>query len=293
MQRTAAQGKERRELTGAGMMECKKALTEADGNIESAIEIMRKAGLAKATKKAGRTVAEGRVLIRATADGGTAAMVEVNCETDFVAKGDDFVAFAEGIAALILERRPADLAALAALPYGAGTVEEARSGLVARIGENIAVRRFAVMSAPAGGRLGQYTHGTRIGVLVVLTGGDEGLAKDLAMHVAASRPVAVDAGGVSADLIAKEKEIYAAQAADSGKPPEIVARMVDGRVRKFLSEVTLVGQPFVKDPDSSVEKVLKGAGAAVTAFQRYEVGEGIEKAAANFAEEVMSQVHGN
>ena len=222
-------------------------------------------------------------------------MVEVNCETDFVAKGDDFAAFAEQVAGLILDKRPADTGALAGLTYPGGDqdVETTRKELVARIGENISIRRFTLMSAGADGLLGSYTHGSRIGVLVGLTGGNADLAKDLAMHIAASRPVAVDAGGVPAELLEKEKEIYGAQAAESGKPPEIVEKMVEGRVRKYLAEVTLVGQPFVKDPDVTVEKILKDAGANVTGFERYEVGEGIEKETVDFAQEVMSQVHGS
>ncbi|HKJ23140.1 MAG TPA: translation elongation factor Ts, partial [Gammaproteobacteria bacterium] len=285
MQITAALVKELRERTGAGMMECKKSLVEANGDIEAAIEVMRKSGLAKASKKAGRTAAEGRVLIQPSGDGKTAVMVEVNCETDFVAKGDDFAAFAEQVAGLILDKRPADTGALAGLTYPGGDqdVETARKELVARIGENISIRRFTLMSAGADGLLGSYTHGSRIGVLVGLTGGNADLAKDLAMHIAASRPVAVDAGGVPAELLEKEKEIYGAQAAESGKPPEIVEKMVQGRVRKYLAEVTLVGQPFVKDPDVTVEKILKDAGATVTGFERYEVGEGIEKETVDFA----------
>lgn len=295
MQITASLVKELRERTGAGMMECKKSLVEAGGDIEAAIEIMRKSGLARAGKKAGRTAAEGRVLIHPAADGKTAVLVEINCETDFVAKGDDFVAFAENVARLILDERPADTAALGELPYpgGDGNVETSRKELVARIGENISIRRFTVMGVGADGLLGSYTHGSRIGVLVGLKGGGEELAKDLAMHIAASRPVAVDADGVPADLLEKEKEIYRAQAAESGKPPEIVEKMVQGRLRKYLAEVTLTGQPFVKDPDVTVEKLLKDAGATVTGFERYEVGEGIEKEDVDFAQEVMSQVHGS
>jgi len=296
MQISAALVKELRERTGAGMMECKKALVEAGGDVESAIEVMRKSGIAKASKKAGRTAAEGRVVIKLAGDGRTAAMVEVNCETDFVAKGDDFGAFAEQVAARLLAERVSDVDALANLPYEAGSdkaIDLVRRELVARIGENIAVRRFTVLDVGSDGRIGAYLHGTRIGVVVGLKGGDEDLAKDIAMHIAASRPVAVDSNGVAPELLAKEKEIYVAQAAESGKPAEIIEKMVEGRLRKFLAEVTLVGQPFVKDPDVSVEKVLKNAGAQVTGFERYEVGEGIEKETTDFAQEVMSQVHGN
>lgn len=296
MQISAAQVKELRERTGAGMMECKKALVDAGGDVEAAIEVMRKSGLAKAAKKAGRTAAEGRVMIKSADDGHSVAMVEVNCETDFVAKGDDFGAFAEQIAERVLEQRVEDMDSLINLSYEAGgdkSVEEHRKELVARIGENIAVRRFTVMDVEGDGRIGAYLHGTRIGVVVALTGGDEDLAKDIAMHIAASKPVAVDSDGVAPETLAKEKEIYSAQAAESGKPAEIVEKMVEGRLRKFLAEVTLVGQPFVKDPDLSVEKVLSKAGVQVIAFERYEVGEGIEKETTDFAQEVMSQVHGN
>jgi elongation factor Ts len=296
MQISAALVKELRERTGAGMMECKKALVDAGGDVEAAIEEMRKSGIAKAAKKAGRTAADGRVVIKTAADGRAVAMVEVNCETDFVAKGDDFGGFAEQVAARILEEGVSDVDALANLAYGTGggkTIDVARKELVARIGENIAVRRFKVMNVGGDGRIGAYLHGTRIGVVVAMKGGDESLAKDIAMHIAASKPVAVDSSGVAPELLAKEKEIYAAQAAESGKPAEIIEKMVEGRLRKFLAEVTLVGQPFVKDPDVNVEKILKNAGAQVIGFERYEVGEGIEKETTDFAQEVMSQVHGN
>jgi elongation factor Ts len=292
MQITAALVKELRERTGSGMMECKKALTETGGDIEAAVELMRKAGLAKADKKAGRVAAEGMIAAAISEDGAHAAIVEVNCETDFVAKGDDFVAFSGEIANVVLAKQLADVAALADLPLASGgTVEETRRNLIAKLGENIAVRRCAVLNN-SDGKIAAYLHGNRIGVLVAVQGGDEALAKDIAMHVAASKPMALGPDNVSADVIAKEKEIYRAQAAESGKPADIVEKMVSGRVNKFLKEVTLLGQPFVKNPDISVEQLLKENGAKVSAFVRFEVGEGIEKKSDNFAEEVMAQVRG-
>ena len=292
MQITAALVKELRERTGSGMMECKKALTETGGDIEAAVELMRKAGLAKADKKAGRIAAEGMIAAAISEDGAHAAIVEVNCETDFVAKGDDFVAFSSEIANVVLAKQPADVAALADVPLASGgTVEETRRNLIAKLGENIAVRRCAVLNN-SDGKIAAYLHGNRIGVLVAVQGGDEALAKDIAMHVAASKPVALGPDNVSADLIAKEKEIYRAQAEESGKPADIIEKMVSGRVNKFLKEVTLLGQPFVKNPDISVEQLLKENGATVSTFVRFEVGEGIEKKSDNFAEEVMAQVRG-
>ncbi|MEJ2565297.1 MAG: translation elongation factor Ts [Gammaproteobacteria bacterium] len=292
MQITAALVKELRERTGSGMMECKKALSETGGDIEAAVELMRKAGLAKADKKAGRVAAEGMIAAAINDDGSRGAIIEVNCETDFVAKGEDFSSFSSEIAKLVLDKQPADVAAVADLPLASGvSVEETRRNLIAKLGENIAVRRSAILDS-AGGRIAAYLHGNRIGVLVAVQGGDESLAKDIAMHVAASKPVALGADDVSPDLIAKEKEIYRAQAAESGKPADIVEKMVSGRVNKFLKEVTLLGQPFVKNPDISVEQLLKDNGATVSAFVRFEVGEGIEKKSENFAEEVMAQVRG-
>jgi elongation factor Ts len=290
---TASMVKELRERTGSGMMECKKALVETGGDIDAAIELMRKSGLAKADKRAGKVAAEGTIEIAQAADGRRAAMVEVNSETDFVAKGDDFRAFATAVAQSVLEHAPADLAALLAAPLagGTGSVDAARQELAARIGENINVRRFVLVEV-ADGTLASYLHGTRIGVVVAYTGGDEELGKDLAMHVAASRPVCVAEQDVPAELVAKEREIFAAQAAESGKPANIVEKMVEGRVRKYLGEVTLVGQPFVKNPDQSVGDLLQGAGASVTRFERFEVGEGIDKKQENFAAEVMAQVQG-
>ena len=288
---SAALVKELRERTGAGMMECKKALVESEGDVETAIENLRKSGQAQAAKKAGRTAAEGRIVVEATADGKHAAMVEVNSETDFVAKDENFVEFANGVAARVLADRPADVDALAALAMDGQTVEEKRKALVAKIGENIAVRRFVLLDTE--GVLGIYLHGTRIGVVVELEGGDQDLARDIAMHVAATRPLCISEADVSREEIEKEREIYTAQAAESGKPPEIVAKMVEGRIKKFLKENTLVGQPFVKNPDQTVEELLKQAGARVQRFVRFEVGEGIEKKSENFAEEVMAQARGN
>ena len=284
---------ELRQRTGLGMMECKKALAETGGDLAKAEELLRIKSGAKATKAAGRVAAEGIVGAWLAADGRTGAMVEVNCETDFVSRNDDFVAFAKKLAQVIGERDPADLAAVASLPFDGGTVESVRQALVQKIGENLAIRRFARFATPA--RLMQYLHGGgRIGVTVELEGGDEATGRDIAMHVAASaapgavRPVCVSRDQVPAELIAKEREIYSAQAAESGKPAEIVAKMVEGRINKYLAEVTLLGQPFVKNPDESVEKHLKSKGAAVKGFTLYVVGEGLEKRKDDFAAEVAA-----
>jgi len=288
---SAALVKELRERTGAGMMECKKALVEMNGDIEAAAEHMRKTGMAKADKKAGRAAAEGLVVIRTSDDGKTAAMVEVNCETDFVAKDDNFRNFVDAVADKVLAAKPADLDTLLGMDLGNGmNVEDSRKALIAKIGENVNVRRFALIEAK--GKIASYMHGTRIGVVVDLMDGSDELGRDLAMHIAASKPICVDESEVSPDIIAKEKEIYTAQAQDSGKPAEIIEKMVMGRVQKFLKEITLMGQPFVKDPDQTVEKLLKGAKSRVAAFVRYEVGEGLEKKSENFAEEVMAQAKG-
>jgi elongation factor Ts len=284
--------KQLRERTGAGMMECKKALVETGGDLDAAAELMRKQGLAKADKKATRIAAEGVIAIERSADGLAAAMVEVNCETDFVAREHDFRAFAKAVAHRAVADRPQTLEALLqAKLEGAETIEERRRSLVAKIGENIGVRRFAVLTAPQ--HLGTYTHGTRIGVLIALQGGDAHLAHDLAMHVAASNPQYLSQREVPAEVMAKEREILSEQARGEGKPPEIVAKMVEGRLRKSLGEITLLGQPFVKDPDTTVEKLLKGAGAQVAAFERFEVGAGIEKKQEDFVAEVMAQVKGS
>ena len=291
---SAAQVKELRQRTGCGMMECKNALVEAGGDMEAAAEALRKSGLAKADKKAGRVAAEGVVVVEITDDAKTAVMVEVNSETDFVAKKDEFQNFARAVAERVMNDAPADLPALLAMPLAdnGASIEEARRGLVATIGENINVRRFVRREAGAGS-LSSYLHGGRIGVLVEVQGGDAELARDIAMHIAASRPVCVDESGVPQEMLDKEKEIFAAQAATSGKPADIIEKMVSGRIRKFLAEVTLLGQPFVKDPDQSVEKLLKASGAKVHGFDRMELGEGVEKKTENFAEEVMAQVQGS
>ena len=286
---SASMVKELRERTGAGMMECKKALVETDGDIDAAIEMMRKSGMAKADKKAGRVAAEGTVVIKSAP--GAMAIVEVNSETDFVANGDEFQNFAKGIAECVLAEKPADVDALGSCKMASGsTVDETRRALISKLGENIAVRRFKLIESA--GTIGSYLHGSRIGVVVTMDGGEEGLAKDLAMHVAASRPACISEEQVSKDVLDKEREIFSAQAKESGKPDEIVAKMVEGRIKKFLKEITLVGQPFVKDPDTTVEKLLKTNNATVTGFERFEVGEGIEKKSENFAEEVMAQVKG-
>ena len=288
---TAEAVRQLRERTGAGMMECKKALVETKGDLEAAAELMRKQGLAKADKKAARVAAEGVIVIERAPDGRSAAMVEVNCETDFVARQQDFGAFAREVAVCALAGRPASLAQLleARLP-GGETVDERRRALVAKIGENIGVRRVALLTAPS--HLGAYVHGTRIGALVALEGGGAELAHDLAMHVAASSPKYVKTEDVPAPVVAKEREFLTEQAQGTGKPPEIVAKMVEGKLRKSLGEITLVGQPFVKDPDTTVEKLLKSAQAQVRAFERFEVGAGIEKKQGDFVAEVMAQVRG-
>lgn len=286
---TAAMVKELRERTGAGMMECKKALVEAGGDMDSAAEQMRIAGLAKADKKSGRTAAEGVVAIEVSSDGKSVAMAEINCETDFVAKGDDFSAFAAMVCKSVLESDPSDTAALSALDGGGNTVEHVRQELVAKLGENIQVRRFLRHEASSGS-IGVYQHGGRIGVITEVTGGGDAMPRDIAMHVAATNPVCIGEADVPSELLEKEKEILTAEAADSGKPADIVEKMVQGRLRKYLAEVTLLGQAYVKDPDQTVEKLLKSSDSSVDFFARYEVGEGIEKKVENFAEEVMAQV---
>jgi elongation factor Ts len=289
---TAALVKELRERTGAGMMECKKALVETDGDMEGAIELMRKTGLAKADKKAGRIAADGLIVVKTSDDGKQGVIVEVNCETDFVTKGDDFKNFCDEVAQVTLNTQPADLDTLLAAGMSGGeSVADTCKRLIAKIGENMSVRRFQLFNTD--GLLASYLHGARIGVMVDMTGGSVELARDIAMHIAASRPTAVSDADVDAALIEKEKEIFTAQAAESGKPAEIIEKMIGGRIQKFLKEITLLGQPFVKDPDTTVEKLLKSAGATVNGFTRYEVGEGIEKKVENFADEVMAQVKGN
>ena len=287
---TAALVKELRERTGAGMMECKKALVETGGDLEAAVEFLRKSGLAQADKKASRVAAEGKIALAVSDDHKTAVMVEVNCETDFVAKDDSFNAFAAAVARNALNENVADVEALMTTDLDGSTVEEARQALIAKIGENIQVRRF--VRAESNGTLGAYVHGGKIGVLVDLAGGDADLAHDLALHVAAMSPEFVSADDVPADVIAREKDILIAQAESSGKPAEIIETMVTGRLRKHLSGITLLGQAFVKDGDVTVAKLLSQSGASVTGFDRLAVGEGIEKKEENFADEVMQQVTG-
>ena len=284
---SASMVKELRERTGAGMMECKKALVETGGDMDASVELLRKSGQAKADKKSGRVAADGRIVI--ATDGLKAAMIEINSETDFVAKDENFAGYAEAVGASVLESDAADIDSLADVKLADGrSVEEARTALVAKVGENISVRRFVRLEAAD--HLGSYAHGARIGAVVALQGGDDELARDIAMHVAATNPVCTDEDGVPADMLERERRIFAEQAAESGKPPEIIEKMIVGKLNKYLKEITLVGQPFVKDPDITVGKLLGNAGATVTGFVRYEVGEGIEKKEDNFVEEVMSQV---
>ncbi len=287
---TAAMVKELREATGLGMMECKKALTEAGGDLKKAEELMRIKSGAKASKVAGRVAAEGAIGVYIAGDGKSGAMVEVNCETDFVAKDSNFTAFVSAVAAAAAQSGATDVDALSGSAASGGTLGSVREGLVMKLGENISVRRFVRIAAQ--GRLAHYVHGSKIGVLIDFEGGDEQLGKDLAMHIAASKPICVDSTQVSSDLIAKEREIYTAQAKESGKPDNIVAKMVDGRIAKYLAEVTLLGQPFVKNPDETVEKLLKGKQAKVHAFHMYVVGEGIEKKKDDFVAEVMAAAGG-
>jgi elongation factor Ts len=284
---TAEAVKQLRERTGAGMMECKKALVETNGDLDAAAELMRKQGLAKADKKATRVAAEGVIALEKSADGKSAAMVEINCETDFVAREADFQGFSADVARLVLAAGPADAGALNSLQLASGeSVDERRRALVAKIGENISVRRHATLSSS--GFLGAYRHGSRIGVLVAIEGGSAELAHDIAMHIAASNPEYLSAADVPADVVAKEREIETEKALAEGKPAEIVAKMVEGRLRKTLNEKALLGQPFVKDPDQTVEKLLKAAKAQVKAYQRFEVGAGIEKKQDDFVGEVMA-----
>ncbi len=297
---TAEAVKVLRERTGAGMMECKKALVETNGDLDAAAELMRKAGLAKADKKAARVAADGVIVIERSGDGRRAAVVEVNCETDFVAREQDFQQFAAKVAKAALAKRPANLEALVAAPLDGGqsieglSIEEGRRALIAKIGENISVRRYTLVEAPA--VVGSYLHGTRIGALVAMKSGDEAVAKDIAMHVAALNPGYVSSAEVPADEVARERAVFVEQAKNdpktAGKPPEIVAKIIEGKVRKWLGEITLLGQPFVKDDKHTVEQYLKNAGGEVAAIVRYEVGEGIEKKQEDFAAEVRKQVEG-
>ena len=281
--------KELRARTGAGMMECKKALVETDGDLDAAAEHLRKSGQAKADKKASRVAADGRIVI--ATDNGKAVIAEVNSETDFVAKDENFVAFAEAVAALALASGTTDVEAFAGQKLDDGrTVEEARTELIQKVGENIGVRRIETVASD--GVIASYSHGARIGVVIALDGGDEDLARDVAMHVAAMNPQYVSEADVPAETLESERRILTEQAQDSGKPAEIIEKMVTGRVNKFLKEITLLGQPFVKDDSLTVGKLLDGAGASIAACVRFEVGEGIEKKEDNFVEEVMAQVKG-
>ena len=286
---TASMVKELREKTDAPMMECKKALTEADGDMGKAEEILRIKLGNKASRTASRVTAEGVVAAHIARDGKTGALVEVNCETDFVAKNEAFLAFAGALAELAASQRPVDVTTLSRLPLKGATVEEARQALVGKIGENMAIRRFVCLAAQ--GRLASYIHGgARIGVLVDVVGGEDALARDIAMHIAATKPVALSAAEVPAALVQKEREIASAKAAESGKPANIVEKMVEGAVQKFFKEVTLLGQPFVKNDKQSVEQLLKSRNATVAGFALYVVGEGIEKKKDDFVTEVMAQV---
>jgi len=282
---------ELRQRTGLGMMECKKALTEAEGDVAKAEELLRIKSGAKASKAAGRVAAEGVIGLYTASDGKVAAMVEINCETDFVARNDDFRAFANEVAQIVARDQPGDVAALAARALASGdTVEARRVALVQKIGENIALRRFVRLEAQ--GRVASYVHGTRIGVLVDYTGGNEALGKDLAMHIAATKPMAVSREHVPADVVAKERTIASARAAESGKPANIVEKMVEGAVAKFLAEVTLLPQPFVKNDKETVDAIVKAQGARVNGFVLYVVGEGIEKPKDDFAAEVAAMTRG-
>ena len=280
---TAAQVKELRERTGLGMMDCKKALTEADGDIELAIETLRKSSGMKAAKKAGRTASDGLVRLRRSDSGDFSVLVEVYCETAFAARDENFASFVDEVADAVFEPRETDIAKLLESGF-----EARREALVQKIGENVSIRRAAIVENPAADDV--HTNG-KIGVLVAVEGGDGELAKDVAMHIAATNPMVVSPDDVPAEVVAKEREIYAAQAADSGKPDDIVEKMVEGRVRKYLAELSLTEQPFVKDSGTKVGKLLKSAGASVASFVRYEVGEGIEKEEADFAAEVAAQMN--
>ncbi|HEX9672843.1 MAG TPA: translation elongation factor Ts [Burkholderiales bacterium] len=286
---TASMVKALRDKTDAPMMECKKALAEAGGDSARAEEILRVRLGNKASRAASRIAAEGVVVAHVAPDGRIGALVEVNCETDFVAKNGEFLALAAAIAELVASRNPPTVEALGQLPFSGSTVEEARKALVGKIGENMAIRRFTRMTAQ--GRLAVYIHGgAKIGAMADVVGGDDALARDIAMHIAASKPVALSAAAVPAELVQKERGIAAAKAAESGKPANIVEKMVEGAVQKFLKEVTLLGQPFVKNDKQSVEQLLKSKGATVAGFTLYVVGEGLEKRKDDFVSEVMAQV---
>ena len=288
---TAAMVKELRERTGSGMMECKKALVASSGDLEAAIEQMRKSGLAKADKKSGRVASEGRIGVKVSNDGKNAVIVDINSETDFVSKGDEFGAFVDNVAEIVLLNDIADHEQLLQSSMENGqTVDQTRREMIAKLGENITIRRFEKISTEGG--TGCYLHGSRIGVILELSKEDADLAKDIAMHVAALKPFCIDEAEVPAEMIQKEKDIFVAQAEESGKPAEIIEKMIAGKIRKYLAEITLVGQPFIKDDKQTVAKLLRDKDVSVLRFVRFEVGEGIEKKQENFAEEVMAQVRG-
>ena len=289
---TAALVKELRTRTGAGMMDCKKALTETNGNMEMAIDLMRSSGAAKAAKKSSRVAAEGLVKINISADGKSATILEVNSETDFVTKGGTFVDFVDTLGALALKTTPANIEEFLTQTLDNGnSLEMAREQIIASTGENVSIRRVQTITAE-NGVIGAYKHGERIAVLVVLTGEDEALAKDIAMHIAASKPECVTENQIPAKLLEKEKAIFIQQAAESGKPDDIIEKMIVGRMKKFVNEITLYGQPFVKNPDTTVGALAKSNSVEVKSFVRFEVGEGIEKKEESFANEVMAQIHG-
>ncbi len=286
---TASMVKELRDRTGAGMMECKKSLVEVNGDIDAAIELLRTSGQAKAEKKAGRVAADGRIEIKS--NNSDAVILEINSETDFVAKDENFINFSNSIINVLIKNNVKDISMLNESIISDGkTVEQARTNLIAKVGENISVRRFDRIEGSE--NLGLYSHGSRIGCIVSLSGGDENLAKDIAMHIAATNPICIDKDDAPRDLVDREKRIFSEQAASSGKPPEIIEKMIQGKMSKFLKEISLLGQSFVKDPDISVENLLKNANASIIQFIRYEVGEGIEKKEENFADEVMKQIQG-
>lgn len=283
---TASMVKELRERTDAPMMDCKKALTEAEGDMTRAEEILRVRFGNKASKAAGRVAAEGTVGVSISADGKSGAMIEVNSETDFCAKNEDFLKFVNELATVVAANSPADIEAVAALPMNGATVEETRAQLVGKIGENITPRRFVRPTVQ--GKLVSYIHGSKIGVLVDLVGGDEALAKDIAMHIAAAKPKSLDASGISQDLIEAERRVAIEKAKEAGKPEAMLEKIADGTVQKFLKEVTLLSQPFVKDDKLTIEQLLKSKGASVASFTMYTVGEGIEKAVVDYAAEVAA-----
>lgn len=287
---SAAMVKELRERSGVGMMECKKALVETDGDIEAAIELMRKSGQAKADKKADRVAAEGLISVQISDDAKSVAVVEVNCETDFVAKEAAFIEFVDNVGKRVLNDKPESVEVLCAMPVtdGGSTINEVRQELISKIGENMTVRRFERFDAV--GKISSYKHGVRIAVIVDIENGDDELGKDIAMHIAASKPSCIAEQDADQALLDKEREIFIAQAAESGKPAEIIEKMVDGRIKKYLKEITLLEQPFVKDPDQTIGQLLKSKGATIHRFVRLEVGEGIEKKVENFAEEVAAQI---